>query len=443
MIKDLEHVAPKGEGYFCRVSQYRSKLNGDLFAVKFLKKEHYNNDDYKYRLNREIELLRQLEECDGAVNLLGSGEIPNKETIYYVMPFADHNLYDYIKSNNGKITIEERYDISLKLINALKCAHSKNILHRDLSPLNVLLFKTENSYEVKICDFGLGKNIKSLSHYSSSAVKGYGQILYVSPEQRDKLKDADKRSDIFSLGKLLYFIFTAKDPDNVVDTEISTLVNKATGNNPDDRHQNLEELTDHFNSILLLQDDVDIPLEMMSLSDFDELESDNFLLFHRVVKNINIVNHAFNDYLSYVLDIFDSEAKINEYYSIVGSSIKDFVKITVNHIDSCLGQYGWDFKQTNRFGTLLLQIATIVKEDDIKLEALKMMYQLAFQQDQWSVQSDVKAFLKDYEMPLQTATQFAEYIQYSKICIESHHAKELKVPKIVKNAIRRVLMENC
>lgn len=98
----LKHIAIRGQGYFCTVKQYADE-SGIEFALKELKKEHFPNDDYRYRLNREISLLRDLQGCNNIIELLDSGQDITNEKLWYLMPFAKQNLYDYIKRNNGVI----------------------------------------------------------------------------------------------------------------------------------------------------------------------------------------------------------------------------------------------------------------------------------------------------------------------------------------------------
>ncbi|MGR1788467.1 protein kinase domain-containing protein, partial [Salmonella enterica] len=107
------------------------------------------------------------------------------------------------------------------------------VLHRDLSPNNVLIFDDK----VVVSDFGLGKDYENLTKQGYSSVQGYGNINYVAPEQQDKLSAATKRSDVYSLGKLLYFILTGKNPRNARDSEMyASLISTATLESPENRY---------------------------------------------------------------------------------------------------------------------------------------------------------------------------------------------------------------
>src|SRR5690606_18074212 len=127
-------------------------------------------------------------------------------------------------------------------------AHSKSIIHRDIGPSNVLIFEDEKGCWAKLSDFGLGKDSEAIN-YTRTSMGGFGQALYMSPEQRDHLKDADERSDIYSLGKLLYFLMNGRDPVDIRGGDFNTVIRGAIQENPRDRYQSIEELNKEFQSI--------------------------------------------------------------------------------------------------------------------------------------------------------------------------------------------------
>lgn len=181
-MNDLQHIGLKGHGYFCQVKLYRNVTTGKEFAFKELKKEHYPKVEFCYRLTREINILKELKGCDHIISLLDYGEDPSKESLWYLMPYASDNLFNYIRKHNSTLSLEDRFAIIGQVIHAIKYAHERSILHRDISPNNVLVFFENDQLIIKVADFGLGKDAESISHYTASSASGYGQILYVSPE---------------------------------------------------------------------------------------------------------------------------------------------------------------------------------------------------------------------------------------------------------------------
>src|SRR5699024_11071860 len=137
---------------------------------------------------------------------------------------------------DNKLTSKEKIRISLQLTKIMATIHGRKIIHRDLSPSNILFVNGE----IKIADFGLGKNFEEIHSHQTLHTKDFGQFYYCSPEQRYALKDGDKKSDVFSLGKVINFIFTG-NPDNERH-EFSQVVNKATSQNSEDRYESAIEM---------------------------------------------------------------------------------------------------------------------------------------------------------------------------------------------------------
>ncbi len=174
-------------------------------AIKQLKRDFVRNEDYVYRFKREISLLKELDECPYIISCLDMECDDTKEIYRYAMPLADYHLHKYITKYNSRISLQEKIMIFNQILVGMKYAHEKTILHRDLSPNNVLIFIKDQNVQAKISDFGLGKDINSMSHFSKS-VGSYGQIFYVAPEQYDNIKKcySEKRYLLFRKTSIFY-----------------------------------------------------------------------------------------------------------------------------------------------------------------------------------------------------------------------------------------------
>lgn len=434
-MDNLKHIALKGQGYFCTVKQYADD-SGIEFALKELKKDHFPNEDYRYRLNREINLLRDLQGCDNIIELLDSGQDIENEKLWYLMPFAKQNLYDYVKRNNADMTKELRYDLVQQIINAIKFAHQKSILHRDISPNNVLVFEKDSKIILKVCDFGLGKDTESLSFYSGSSATGYGQILYVSPEQRIKLKDSTIQSDIYSLGKLVYFIFTGKDPDNLKQFELSSLVAKCIEDNPADRFSTIEELEIHFASLKDLQLNQKIDIQHLTLEEILKSTGEiDWIKLHEILVKGNYIDHVYRDYISPTNNLLLKKDYLQQYYSTVGNAIRDFVKTYCDRLEECYQTVGWPFNDMGTFGTVLIKIISIVQDEESRLMCFKQLWYLAYEADKWSVQKEIKAVFNDKFISPAIETQLAEFIIASETKVDMSLFSGLILPTIVKAGI--------
>jgi serine/threonine protein kinase len=247
LLDEYEHVGLIGEGSFSIVKHYRHRETREDFAVKELKAALRGNADYVHWLEREIKLLEALAGHENVVELVAHRREGGRH--FYVTPKAETNLYDYVKRNNSTLNLEARVAIFDQVLSAVKFAHSKGFLHRDIAPTNVLLFKASDGYAVKVSDFGLGKDLQSLSNYTRSEVSHYGHIYYAAPEQREKLKDASARSDIYSLGKLLNFVLTGRDPEVLHPCEFTSVIERATRYDPTERYGDLTEFEREYEEI--------------------------------------------------------------------------------------------------------------------------------------------------------------------------------------------------
>lgn len=435
-MNELQHIGIKGHGYFCQVKLYRHVTSGQEFAFKELKKEHYAKDEYRYRLSREILLLEELQGCENIITLFDHGEDKAKESLWYLIPYASANLFNYIRKHNATLAPEERFAIIDQVIHAIKYAHERNILHRDISPNNVLVFLESDKLIVKVADFGLGKDAESISHYTTSSATGYGQILYVSPEQRQKLKDASFPSDIYSLGKLVYFIFTGRDPDNMKPFEMSTLVSRATEEKPANRFKNIQEFDQHYTSLKGLQLNTSIPMEYITLLEVAESgEEIDFHYLHKILVQGNAFQHVYSDYIAPVVKLFSNTDYFNRYYATVGNAIVEFVATFSERLDECLNSVGWPFKAAGGFGTLLKKIVAAIPDEQVRLLCLKHLWRLAFEMDQWSVQRDVAEVFNDKYISAAIAPALAEFIIYSETEVDLQHFQAMILPKVVKMAI--------
>jgi serine/threonine protein kinase/tetratricopeptide (TPR) repeat protein len=148
---------------------------------------------------------------------------------YFVMEYVDGPpITDYCDQH--KLTIEQRLRLFQQVCQAVQHAHQKGIIHRDIKPSNILVISENDQIIPKIIDFGVAKAvIQPLTERTLVTEQGqlFGTPEYMSPEQADMVnEDIDTRSDVYSLGVLLYVLLTGVlpfDPQTLRDSGIENI----------------------------------------------------------------------------------------------------------------------------------------------------------------------------------------------------------------------------
>jgi serine/threonine protein kinase len=211
-------IKPLNSGAFGTVYEIETDDNM-RYALKEVKNLNITN---KQRFDREIKILSQLNHPN-IVKILQwnmGGDAPNF-TPYYIMEYLGggslRQHMDEKFSSDERYVFERKWTINriiLPTCNALAQAHSSNIFHRDLKPDNIM-YTDPNKAEIKITDWGLGKDINRESLALTAAAGGEigGTPGYCSPEQWFAFDDLiDGRTDIFSLGIIFYEMMTRIRP---------------------------------------------------------------------------------------------------------------------------------------------------------------------------------------------------------------------------------------
>lgn len=164
-------------------------------AIKMLRDELLSDPDAVERFCNEAKAILMLSH----ENIIKGLDFSNGDDIkYIVMEYVDgETLKSYIE-RKGKLSPAESIDIAIGILSALDHAHSKNVVHRDVKPQNILLPKGGG---IKISDFGIAK-LPTNDPLAVSCTT-VGTVDYISPEQA-RGKTIDRRSDIYSLGIMLY-----------------------------------------------------------------------------------------------------------------------------------------------------------------------------------------------------------------------------------------------
>src|ERR1700683_1875366 len=203
-----EILTELGRGAMGVVYKARDPKINRVVAVKTISLAGQSPDDeldYRQRFFREAEAAGRLSH-PGIVTIFDVGEEPDTRAPYLVMEFVGGQSLDKLLSRGDhKLPVETALQLTLELAEALDCAHGQGVVHRDLKPANILL--TEDGH-AKIADFGVAKlNLAN----QTLAGRALGTPAYMSPEQLNG-DIVDGRSDLFSLGIVLYTVLTGYRP---------------------------------------------------------------------------------------------------------------------------------------------------------------------------------------------------------------------------------------
>jgi serine/threonine-protein kinase len=158
------------------------------------------------RFHREIEIGRRLDH-PGVIKVLDSG---NNSRLYMATEWAEGRPLRTILSEEGQLPFDRAVRIALNICSALEHAHSRGVAHRDLKPENILV---DYQDRIKIIDFGIASMAGSRRLTFGKLSELMGSPDYISPEQV-RGKRGDARSDIYSLGIILYEMLTGMVPFN-------------------------------------------------------------------------------------------------------------------------------------------------------------------------------------------------------------------------------------
>jgi serine/threonine protein kinase len=204
-IEEYKVEALLGAGGMARVYRGLDTRLKRYVAIKVIDFSHQNDPSYVTRFEREAQMIAQLSHPN-VVPLYRYGEIDG--FLYMVMQYIDgcdlHTVLSGYKNDEEFMEPEDVLHIMGDICQALDYVHSRGMIHRDIKPSNILLDKEGRAY---LSDFGLALNtdIGTLGEI-------FGSPQYISPEQAVSSAKAEARSDLYSLGVILYQIFTGRLP---------------------------------------------------------------------------------------------------------------------------------------------------------------------------------------------------------------------------------------
>ena len=207
-----------GEGASAQVYRARDTQIGRTVAIKVLKQQAGIDQDYLDRFQREAQLAGTLSHPN-IVTIYDVGQF--EDAPYITMEFLDERSLEDLIAGDVKLPVKRVIGIAIQLARALDYAHRRGVIHRDVKPANILLIDET----VKLTDFGIAHLNGGADPQRAESRLLLGTPRYMSPEQVAG-HVIDGRSDLFSLGTVLYEMLTGRkafDSENVANLMLSIL----------------------------------------------------------------------------------------------------------------------------------------------------------------------------------------------------------------------------
>jgi serine/threonine-protein kinase len=249
--------AELGRGGMARVYRGTDLVLGRPVAVKVLSSQYAQNGAFVSRFRREAQAAARLNHP----NLVQVFDTGSDDGVHYiVMEYVDaKTLADYL-TGGGRIMPDRAIELAESVCDALAVAHAQGVIHRDVKPANIMVTRDG---QVKVTDFGIARVTSNETVEQTAAV--LGTASYLSPEQAQG-GAIDQRSDLYSLGCVLYEMLTGRPPFTAdspvavaskhvleqpvsasrlnpdVSPELDAVIMRALSKNPDDRYQDAAEM---------------------------------------------------------------------------------------------------------------------------------------------------------------------------------------------------------
>lgn len=222
-----------GEGSYAIVYKFKDEFYNRYFV---LKKAKINlNEKELERFKREFEEMNKLS-SPYVVEVYSFDAHKNE----YLMEYMDLSLDQYITKNNGVLNVATRKGMALQVLRAFRYLSSKGLLHRDISPKNILLKKYDDIVVVKVSDFGLVKIPDSSLTSVNTEFKGYFNDPALITEGFDSYSFCH---EVFALTKLIFYIMTGKaNTGSIQDLNLRNFIDKGLNPDRNNRFQSIDEM---------------------------------------------------------------------------------------------------------------------------------------------------------------------------------------------------------
>ena len=271
-ISRYKVIAKLGEGGMVKVYKAHDPALDKTFARKVLGNSKSISEQYQIRFQNEAKTLKNLKHS--AIPEVYNFAFSRDGDPYLVMEYIDGKSLRELIKEKGRLDLALVLTITMQVCEALTYAHKNGVIHRDIKPENIIVANDDpENPDIKLIDFGISKIEQELTEGQDMTQTGVivGSPNYINPEQIRGLS-ADQRSDIYSLGCVLFEMITGEPPfvgsnalntlskhlevpvstvldclpENLKDTDLLKIIERAIMKDPSDRFQSADEFRQHL-----------------------------------------------------------------------------------------------------------------------------------------------------------------------------------------------------
>lgn len=240
--KIFSDLKPIGEGSYASVYKYKDEFYDKEFVLKRAKKKLDTKELERFKI--EYEQMKSL-----SSPYVTEVYRYNGDENEYIMECMDYSLESYLKKFQDKLDFNAKRKIVFQILNAFKYIHSKGILHRDISPKNILIKKYEDVLIIKVADFGLVKIPESGLTSLMTDFKGAFNDLSL---EQEGFSSYNILHETYALTKLIYYTMTGRTNikiDSIKNSDLKQFVSKGISLDKNVRYKNVDEMISSFRSI--------------------------------------------------------------------------------------------------------------------------------------------------------------------------------------------------
>lgn len=279
-----------GEGGMADVYRATDVVEHRTVAVKILKKEFAENEEFLRRFRNESKAIAVLSHP----NIVKIFDVGFSDRIQFiVMEYIDGITLNEYMEQQGQLGWKDAVHFILQILRALQHAHSKGIVHRDIKPQNIMMLRDGT---IKVMDFGIAKFAREDGKTGTD--KAIGTVHYISPEQA-RGGTTDAKSDIYSIGVMLYEMLTGKKPFDT-DNPVSIAVMHMQAKVP---------------LPSTIRPDIQIGLEEIILKAMEKDPADRYQSAREMMEDLQAFKEDPDGVFGYYPELFEGEEPMDDMFS--------------------------------------------------------------------------------------------------------------------------------